>query len=228
MFSLSGPTFTTEKKKYHNSLICLPEVKKKGKTKQSEGHVSSSCVLSCPWLHVFLPLLTDPPHPQYGEGRKRNAFLSKWTSWSHFCCFLFYFFTYFQKCVFQLLSWVWRIMCSVVFGYTSSDAAVWNHAAWLLVANHNLESCTAGRGRLSQSLWKITSDSTKNKLTWHKNKNVVMLLQVNLKNDICWMLLSLDIRKKIILRKSGEALAQAAQGGDGVTVPGSSRNVDVW
>lgn len=126
MFSLSGPTFTTEKKKYHHSLICLPEVKKKGKTKQSEGHVSSSCVLSCPWLHVFLPLLTDPPHPQYGEGRKRNAFLSKWTSWSHFCCFLFYFFTYFQKCVFQLLSWVWRIMCSVVFGYTSSDAAVWN------------------------------------------------------------------------------------------------------
>ena len=55
-----------------------------------------------------------------------------------------------------------------------------------------------------------------------------MLLQVNLKNDICWMLLSLDIRKKIILRKSGEALAQAAQGGDGVTVPGSSRNVDMW
>ena len=29
----------------------------------------------------------------------------------------------------------------------------------------------------------------------------------------------LDIRKKILLRKSGEVLAQAAQGGGGVTVP---------
>ena len=30
----------------------------------------------------------------------------------------------------------------------------------------------------------------------------------------------LDIWKKILLQKSGEALAQAAQGGGGVTVPG--------
>jgi len=29
------------------------------------------------------------------------------------------------------------------------------------------------------------------------------------------------IRKKILLRKSGDALAQAAQGGSGVTVPGA-------
>jgi len=30
----------------------------------------------------------------------------------------------------------------------------------------------------------------------------------------------LDIRKKVVLRSSAEALAQAAQGGGGVTVPG--------
>ena len=30
----------------------------------------------------------------------------------------------------------------------------------------------------------------------------------------------MDIRKKFILRKSGDALEQAAQGGVGVTVPG--------
>jgi len=33
-------------------------------------------------------------------------------------------------------------------------------------------------------------------------------------------LLSLDIRKKFILRGSGQALEQAAQGGGGVTIPG--------
>lgn len=79
MFSLSGPAFTAEKEKYHNLLICLPEVKKKGKTKQSEGHLSSTCGLFClhVWLHVFLPLLTDPPNPLYGEGKKWHTFLSK-------------------------------------------------------------------------------------------------------------------------------------------------------
>ena len=30
----------------------------------------------------------------------------------------------------------------------------------------------------------------------------------------------MDIKKKILLRKNGEALAQAAQGGGGVTIPG--------
>ena len=37
---------------------------------------------------------------------------------------------------------------------------------------------------------------------------------------LCQWRFGLNIRKKILLRKSGEAVAQAAQGGGGVTVPG--------
>jgi len=38
----------------------------------------------------------------------------------------------------------------------------------------------------------------------------------------------LDIRKKIILRKSGDALAQPAQGGGGVTIPGGVQDPWTW
>ena len=38
----------------------------------------------------------------------------------------------------------------------------------------------------------------------------------------------LDIKKEFLLRRSGEALAQAAQGGGGVTVPGDIQELCGW